>query len=78
MWLAEAEQGGDRDLLAATGDDGIHRAREHAPASGGSVEAGVGRSAMRGEYGIRAQTSGGRATILVPMADLQRDASRDR
>jgi hypothetical protein len=28
---------------------------------------------MRGEYGIRAQTSGGRAAILVPMADLQGD-----
>jgi hypothetical protein len=28
---------------------------------------------MRGEYDIRAQASGGRATILVPMADLQGD-----
>ena len=28
---------------------------------------------MRGEYGIRAQMSGGRATIFVPMSDLQGD-----
>ncbi len=43
-----------------------------AAASGESVEAGVGRSAMRGEYGIRADVGRPR-TILVPMADLQGD-----
>jgi hypothetical protein len=31
MWLAEAERGGDRDLPAATGEDGIHRARARRP-----------------------------------------------
>ena len=46
--------------------DRPHRAREHVGRPERIGRGGWGRSAMRGEYGICAQRSGSRATILMP------------